>query len=87
MRVYAAEKCDCIYESGFDVIRLHATKAGAYKDCRKWWLEEWNNWNHDLRGDGFHGGMSAKKRRRDHDTATHSKRWRVKEYDVVPDNA
>lgn len=33
--VYAAEYCDCIYESGFGVISLHQTKAGAYKAMRE----------------------------------------------------
>lgn len=86
MIVYAAQKCDCIHESGFEVLSLHASKPAAYKVCRDWWLKEWNDWNHDLSMDGYHGGYSAKQRRKTHDTATHSKRWRVKAFTVQPDN-
>ena len=89
MIVYAAQKCECIYESGLDTISLHATKRGAYLACRTWWLDEWNGWNHKVSGDGFHDGYPSKMRRKSHDTATAHKRWTVTAYQVlgVPDNA
>jgi len=31
VRVYAAEWNDCVYESGYEVISLHASKAGAWR--------------------------------------------------------
>ena len=31
MKVYAFEWCDCIHESAFGAISLHATKRGAFK--------------------------------------------------------
>lgn len=86
MIVYAAMKCECVYESGFEVISLHTTKAAAYKVCREWWVAEWVDWNDDVRGSGYHGGMSPKECRRRPDTATRNKRWAVKAMQVLPDN-
>ena len=87
MIVFAAMKCECVYESGFEVLSLHTSKVAAYKACRDWWVARWNEWNHDQSGDGIHDGYSSKKRRLRHDTATHSKRWRVAAMPVLPDNA
>ena len=86
MIVFAAMKCECVYESGFEVLSLHTSKVAAYKACRDWWVARWNEWNHDQSGDGIHDGYSSKKRRLRHDTATHSKRWRVAAMPVLPDN-
>lgn len=33
--VYLAEWCDCIFESAYNTISVHKTKAGAYKALRK----------------------------------------------------
>ena len=86
MIVYAAMKCECVYESGFEVLSLHTTKAGAYRVCREWWLKEWNGWNDDVKGSGYHGVMSPKECRRNPNTVTGSKRWTVKACPVIPDN-
>ncbi len=82
MIVYAAQKCECVYESGYDTLSLHSTKKGAYLACRAWWLDQWNEWNHHVSGDGCHGGFYSKKRRRSHDTAIAHKRWAVSSYQV-----
>lgn len=37
--VWAFEWCYCVYESGWDVESLHATKSGAYHAMRKALLE------------------------------------------------
>lgn len=40
-RVYAAEYCSCVYESGFEVISLHSTISGAYKAMKEHKLDEY----------------------------------------------
>ena len=39
--VYAFEWNDCVYDSDFAVVSLHATKRGAYAEMRKFLLEKW----------------------------------------------
>lgn len=41
--VHAAEYCGCVFESGFEVISLHHTKAGAYKAMRKHLIDQHNS--------------------------------------------
>jgi hypothetical protein len=31
VNVYAFEWCDCVYESAFSVVSIHASKLGAYR--------------------------------------------------------
>ena len=42
MKVYAFEWCDCVFESGYSIQSLHATKAGAYKAMKRTLFERWN---------------------------------------------
>lgn len=87
MIVFAAMKCECVYESGWEVMSLHTTKAAAYRVCRAWWVNEWTEWNDDVRGSGFHGGMSPKECRRHPGTTTRNKRWTVKAMPVLATGA
>lgn len=86
MIVFAAMKCECVYESGLEVISLHTTKAAAYRVCREWWVNEWNDWNHWVKFSGQHGMTSPKECRRRPHTSTGSKRWTVKAMQVLPYN-
>ena len=71
MKVYAFERCVCIYESGFSIESLHLTKAGAYKAMRKVLLERWNEdrW-------GVSGRFAP------NDDPLRSQRWRIREIEV-----
>lgn len=82
MIVYAAQKCDCIHESGYSTLSLHTTKLGAYKACREWWLKLWNDWNTRVSGDGIHGGYNSKQRREDFRVALDNKRWEIRPFEL-----
>jgi hypothetical protein len=41
--VFAYEYCSCVYESGYSIVSLHQTKAGAYKAMRKHKLRIWEH--------------------------------------------
>lgn len=71
--VWVAEWCDCVYESGFSILSVHATAIGAYRAMRKKLLPEWDE-DRDLRlrFGAFRRG----------DKTLGSKSWRIKKYEV-----
>lgn len=38
--IYAFQWCDSVFESGFEVVSLHASKVGAYRAMRDYLLRE-----------------------------------------------
>lgn len=85
MNIHEALVCGCIHESGYITISVHTTKKGAYRACRAWWLEQWNDWNCRVSGDGIHDGYPSTERRRDHTVALAFKDWKVKTTQVIED--
>lgn len=41
--IHAFEWCDCIYESGFSVVSLHASKEGAYRAMKAYIFQAWED--------------------------------------------
>jgi hypothetical protein len=70
--VHAAEYCSCIYESGFSILSLHSTKAGAYKAMRKHLVA-----THAENSTGWNG-----QHKRNYYRPCMYKAWRVKTYGV-----
>lgn len=84
-KLYLAQICTCVFESGFETISIHMSKKAAYIACRKRWLTLWNDWNdrisncdYKLNSDFKKFGLNSnKRRRRDHDVALANHAWRV----------
>lgn len=74
--VWAAEWCDCIYESGYETISLHAGASGAYRAMRSVLLERWE-WEASI----FFNSRSARVRG---DRPLRTSRWRVRRIEVMP---
>ena len=70
MIVFAAMKCECVYESGFEVLDFTRARSQHTRHARDWWVARWNEWNHDQSGDNIPMVIRQKRRLR-HDTATH----------------
>lgn len=87
MIVYAAQIRTCVYESAYTTLSLHTTKKGAYLACRRYWVEQWNDWNFRSEGDGYHKGYPSKMRRKDYDTALAHKAWTVQQMNVIEGHA
>lgn len=73
MRVWAFEWCDCVYESGYSVVSLHASCEGAYRAMRAQLLAEWTERREsDIRyGKNRYGILT-------------SQAWRVRCVEVIP---
>ena len=72
--VYAFEWCGCVYESGFSVVSLHKTKAGAWKALR---IELAQRWQQNRDRERHYGGRKGVK------YLAHEA-WRVQKQDVLP---
>lgn len=73
MNVYAFEWCSCIYESGYTIESLHATKAGAYRAMKQTLFDRWyeSRW-------GISGRFKPNKTPLCHEA------WRVRTIEVQP---
>lgn len=71
--VHAFEWCDCIYESGFSVVSLHATKEGAYRSMKAYVFKAWEDERMLMRLIRISRGARL----------LSTKAWRIKTYEVT----
>ena len=69
MNVYAFEWCDCIFESGFRVKSLHASKRWAFKAMTAEANRKWQD-DRDMMGRGW--------------TPLEHEAWRIRTIEVLP---
>lgn len=74
--VFAFEWCDCLWESGFSVVSLHATKADAFRAM----TTEANREAQKMRDDLLRYGNERGRKLMD------SQAWRVRRYPITPPN-